>query len=143
MIEKAKVVALNGNMARVQVKRASACGESCASCNAGCAAPNIYVDAVNDIKAAIGQHVEIETQTKIVFNAIILNYVLPLIMLAIGIASGDILTESLHLNVSKDLMGIVLGFALMALSYIFASQIDKSYKNSGKMKFIVKRIIKI
>ncbi len=141
MIEKAKVVSLNGNMARVQVKRISACGESCASCKAGCSSPDTYVDAVNNINAAAGQYVEIETQTKIVFSAIILNYVLPLIMLAIGIITGSVLVDSLKLNISKDLLGILLGFTLMALSYLLASRIDKSYKKTGKVQFTVKRIL--
>lgn len=141
MIEKARVVELNGNMARVIVKRISACGENCASCKAGCAVPETYVDAVNEIKAAAGQYVEIETQTKVVFSAIFLNYVLPLIMLAVGIVSGSALVQYLPLNVSKDLMGILMGFALMALSYLLASQIDKRFKKTGKVQFVIKRIL--
>lgn len=141
MIEKAKVVTLNGDMAKVQVKRASACGDSCASCKGGCAPSHTYVDAVNQIDAAVGQEVEIEMQTKVVLSAIVINYGIPLLMLIVGIFSGSALVDSLNLNVSKDLLGIFLGFALMALSYLAAFQIDKRYKKSGKVQFVVKRII--
>lgn len=141
MVEKAKVVTLNGNMAKVQVKRVSACGESCVSCKGGCAPSHTYVDAVNNINAAVGQDVEIEMQTKMVYNAIILNYGIPLLMLIVGIFSGSALVESLNLNVSKDLLGVFIGFVLMALSYMLASQIDKHYGKTGKMKFTVKRVL--
>jgi sigma-E factor negative regulatory protein RseC len=141
MVEKARIVTLNENMAKVQVKRVSACGESCASCKGGCTPSYIYVDAINDIEAAMGQEVEIEMQTKVVFNAIVLNYGIPLLMLVIGIFSGSALAEILHLNVSKDLLGVFLGFVLMTLSYALASQIDKSYRKTGTVKFIVKRVL--
>jgi sigma-E factor negative regulatory protein RseC len=141
MVEKAKIITLNENMAKVQVKRVSACGESCASCKGGCTPSYIYVDAINDIKAAMGQEVEIEMQTKVVLSAIVLNYGMPLLMLVIGIFSGSALADSLHLNVSKDLLGVSLGIVLMTLSYILTSQIDKSYRKTGKVEFIVKRIL--
>ncbi|KUO76892.1 MAG: hypothetical protein APF77_21670 [Clostridia bacterium BRH_c25] len=141
MVEKAKVVALNGNISKVQVKRVSACGESCASCKGGCTPSHTYVDAVNDIEASVGQEVEIEMQTKVVFSAILFNYGLPLLMLVIGIFSGSALVDILYLNVSKDLLGIFLGFGLMALAYVLASKIDKNYKKTDKMKFVIKRIL--
>jgi len=141
MVEKAKIVALNENMAKVQVKRVSACGESCAGCKGGCTPSYIFVDAINNIRAGMGQEVEIEMQTKVVLNAIVLNYGIPLLMLTIGIFSGSVLVDSLHLNVSRDLLGVFLGFVFMALSYIFASKIDKSYRETGKVEFVVKRVL--
>lgn len=140
MLEIAKVVSVNGKMAKVQIKRASACGESCASCKGSCAPPNTYVEAVNSIGAVSGQDVEIEMNTKVFMNAVILNYVLPLIMLIVGIFAGSILVDSLNLNVSKDVLGLLLGFGLMTVSYALVYFIDKRYKKNGKVRFMIKRV---
>lgn len=140
MIEKAKVISVNGQTAKVQIKRASACGDNCASCKGSCAPPNTYVEAVNTVGAVSGQDVEIEMNTQVFMNAVILNYVLPLIMLIIGIFAGSSLPGVLNLNISKDLLGILLGFGLMVLSYTLVYFIDKRYKKNGKVRFIIKRI---
>ena len=141
MIEKAKVVSVNGQTAKVQIKRASACGDNCASCKGSCAPPNTYVEAVNTIGAVSGQDVEIEMNTQVFMNAVILNYVLPLIMLIIGIFAGSSLPGVLNLKLSGDLLGLLLGFGLMALSYLVVYKIDNQYKKSGKVKINIKNIL--
>lgn len=93
---------------------------------------NTYVEAVNTVGAVPGQNVEIEMNTKIFMNAVILNYVLPLIMLIIGIFAGSSLASILNLNISKDLPGFLLGLVLMAVSYTFVYFIDMNYKKTGK-----------
>lgn len=141
MIEKARVISVNNHMARVQIKRASACGESCASCKGGCAPTNTYVEAVNTVGAVLGQDVEIEMSTQVFMNAVILNYVLPLIMLIIGIFAGSVLVVSLDLSISKDILGILLGFGLMAISYTLVYFIDKNYRNNDRVRFVIKRVL--
>jgi len=140
MIEKAKVISVNGQKAKVQIKRSSACGENCAGCKGGCAPINTYVEAVNTVNAVSGQEVEIEMSTKVFMNAIILNYVLPLIMLIIGIFAGSALVDGWNLSISGDFLGILLGFGLMAISYTLTYFIDKQYKKNGKVRFMIKRV---
>jgi sigma-E factor negative regulatory protein RseC len=135
MIEKARVVELKDKFARVEVRRVSACGESCASCKGGCVPTNTYVDAINHIDAKVGEFVEIEMSSKTFLNAVILTYGLPLIMLVIGIFSGSVLVNNLGLKLNSDLTGVLLGFVLMALSYLFVSKKDKKYKKHGKIEF--------
>ncbi|MBP7072261.1 MAG: SoxR reducing system RseC family protein [Clostridia bacterium] len=140
MIEKARVISVNGQKAKVQIKRTGACGESCAGCKGGCAQINTYVEAVNTVRAVSGQEVEIEMSTKVFMNAIILNYVLPLIMLILGIFAGSAMVDGWNLSISGDLLGILLGFGLMAISYTLVYFIDKHYKKNGKVRFIIKRV---
>lgn len=141
MIEKAKVISVNEQKAKVQIRRASACGESCASCKGGCTPTNTYVEAVNTIGAMPGQDVEIEMSTQVFMSAVILNYVLPLIMLIIGIFAGGILADSLDLRISRDVLGILLGIGLMAISYTLVYFIDKQYKKKGRVRFVIKRVL--
>jgi sigma-E factor negative regulatory protein RseC len=135
MIEKARVVELKDKYARVEVRRVSACGESCASCKGGCVPTNNYVDAINGVDAKLGEFVEIEMSSRTFLNAVILTYGLPLIMLVIGIFSGSVLVNNLGIKLNSDLTGVLLGFLLMALSYLFISNKDKEYKKHGKIEF--------
>ncbi len=79
--------------------------------------------------------------TKIFLGAVVLTYVLPLIMLFIGIFAGSTWVDSLGVPINNDLAGVLLGFVLMALSYIFISKRDKEYKKQGKIKFEISKIL--
>jgi sigma-E factor negative regulatory protein RseC len=141
MIEKAKVVDVKEKFAKVEIRRVSACGESCASCKGGCAPTNTYVEAENNIGAKLGQYVEIEMSTKTFLTAVLITYGLPLIMLFVGIFSGSALANSLGLKMNSDFAGVLLGFLLMALSYIVISKQDKKYSKQGKIKFEIIKIL--
>lgn len=141
MIEKAQVVQTKDEMAKVQVKRASACGESCASCKGGCAPSNTYVDAINTIGAKPGDTVEIEMSTKTFLSAVAITYGLPLIMLFVGIFTGSMLVDSLRFDINKDLAGILLGFGLMGIAYIFIHKADKRHKEKDSIQFQIIKIL--
>lgn len=79
--------------------------------------------------------------TRTFLTAVAMTYGLPLIMLVIGIFSGSALVNNLGLQINSDLAGVILGFALMALSNIFISWQDKKYSVQGKMKFEIVRVI--
>lgn len=67
-------------LAEVSVERTSACGESCASCAAGCSRKNILnVTAANKISAVPGDRVIIESSSMKVFSIAALVYILPLV----------------------------------------------------------------
>ncbi len=141
MEERARVVSTDGNIAKVTLKRSSACGESCAQCKGGCAPGNTYVEVKNLIGARVGQEVVIEMKTGIFMSAVLITYVFPLIMLFIGIAIGASFNPPFGLSLSKDSYGLILGFSLMIVSYAVASMIDKKYKRSGKVSFTLTKII--
>jgi hypothetical protein len=62
-------------------------------------------------------------------------------MLIIGIFGGNSLVETMNLSVSKDIAAALLGFALMAISYLFVHQIDKKYKKTDKVSFRIVEIL--
>lgn len=141
MVEKGKVIRLEGKSARVEIRRVSACGESCASCKGGCETTNTYVDAGNQLGAKAGDYVEIEMSTKTFLSAVALTYGLPLIMLFVGILSGGALSKSLGLNVNTDIASVMLGFGLMALSYVIINKLDQRHHKKGSIKFEIIKIL--
>lgn len=141
MIEKARVISVDGHKAKVYLIRHGACGDKCGGCSGGCATTGTYVEAINDIGAEAGQEVEIEMKTQVFMNAILLNYGLPLIMLIIGMFAGIIIKNLFNLSLSSDLLSVLLGFGLMALSYLVVNRIDKHYKKTDKVKMNIISIV--
>lgn len=141
MKERARVVSEDGGFAKVTLKRASACGDNCAQCKGGCAPGSTFVEAENTIGAHKGQEVILEMKTGLFLGAVGITYVLPLIMLTAGIIIGTSVKAPFGLKISKDLFGLILGFALMAISYLIGSLVDKRFKKSGKILFRITKII--
>ena len=73
------VVNINDSMAKVQFKRASACGENCGMCG-GCEKLNSFVDAKNVVGAEAGDTVKLETNTAYVLLGAFFVYIVPIII---------------------------------------------------------------
>ncbi|MBQ3114913.1 MAG: SoxR reducing system RseC family protein [Clostridia bacterium] len=100
--------------AKVQFKRASACGENCAMCG-GCEKLNSFVIAKNVIKADVGDTVILETDTKRVLLAAFLVYILPVIL---GIFSYVFLGA---------LVGIVMFFVPFVVLFLINKKLEGKY----------------
>ena len=70
---------IRDSLAEVEVQRASACGEHCASCSSGCGLKKtLTVTAINTAGAKPGDKVVIESGTAKVVSLAIFVYILPL-----------------------------------------------------------------
>lgn len=134
MLEKARVVEIKEGKVKAEIRRATACGESCGSCKGGCAPSNTYVDVANSMNAKLGDYIEIEMSTKTFLTAVVLTYGIPLVMLFIGIFLGSVWLRS-------DIASVVLGFSLMALSYLVVSRKDQRLKKEEAIHFKMTRIL--
>ena len=122
-----------GTMAKIKITRSSACGESCAACGM-CPGKETVIEARNDCGAAKGDTVMINMSSGRVLNAAFLVYIVPVILLVLGCAIGDYIFKS-------ENMGILSGFALMAVSFVVMHMLDKRLKSrySPTIAGIVKR----
>lgn len=77
------VVALEGDFAKVQVQRQSACGENCATCKGGCASGLQTVFLAAPAGLAVGDRVQIGSNTAAVLLLGFITYLLPLILTAV------------------------------------------------------------
>lgn len=130
-----QVVTTDNDMAKVEIRRASACGEKCGSCSGGCSSTGIYIDAENVANAKPGQFVKIEVETGTVMKAAFLAYAVPLFMLVIGVISGSYIHRGLGLNISSELFSFLWGMLLMILSYGGIKAFDRSYKSQNRIKY--------
>ncbi len=82
-----KVIRTSGLTATVEIVRASACGENCASCAGGCGGAKRTVTARNDVGAAVGDMVRMELSGNRVLFAAFIVYIIPIFLLIIGLAA--------------------------------------------------------
>lgn len=135
------VKSIEGSEAIVEIRRASACGENCASCKGGCTPTAIYVRVNNHLNASIGQYVKLHSENKRVMKVAFLVYIIPLLSMIVGIAIGLWVAIDLGYEEQQELIGAGIGFVFLALSYIFLRLKDNSLKEGKDMEITISHII--
>jgi len=136
-----RVVSTRGEYAKIEVIRSSACGEKCGSCKGGCTKTATYIDVVNTAGAQPSQFVMLEIDTRTVMGAAFLAYILPLIMLIVGIAVGTYSYSKLRLDFPSELFALIIGIIFLILSYRIIRYFDSKYKSDEKIKYHIAKIV--
>ncbi|MBS4031205.1 MAG: SoxR reducing system RseC family protein [Clostridiales bacterium] len=132
-----QVIEVNGDFARVIVRRHDTCSK-CGGCGVAIAGPgDNYVDAQNVVNAVVGQTVKVTSDTSHVLKSSFVVYMMPILALLAGIYAGQELSSALGLFVRLD---IVLGLVLFFASYLFVRGYDKKIAG-GNSKVTVTAIV--
>ncbi|MCG8483037.1 MAG: SoxR reducing system RseC family protein [Clostridia bacterium] len=135
MEQNGKIVELvDDTTAKVTIMRHSAC-EKCGACHVGSSNRNVSITAENNINAQLGHIVEVQMATQNVLSAALIMYVIPLIILVTGILIGTKLFQ----GEKGDILSIILGFVLLALSYFVIKKNEHHF--SKKYKAVITKII--
>lgn len=123
MRENAIVESVHGQYAYVTVKRATACGYSCATCSAQCKNKNNSIEVENNMGARAGEHVVIEMKTSRVLKSAFAVYILPLIILFLTYFIADFLGYG-------EKICVLCSLAAFFVTFIVLHFIDKRIKSS-------------
>lgn len=135
MKERGKIARINENIATIFVESKDAY-HTCPMRNfCSPSAGGMELKAINDIDAKIGDEVEIETTLKRTNWVIFFLFIVPVIMLLLGVALGKKL-------MGTDSFGIFMGFILIGLYFALLSLIDRYLVRKGKIIPKVTKIIK-
>ncbi len=127
------IIEVHEDKAVVQIKRATACGEKCGQCS-GCESTMNEVWAINVAGAKIGQTVIMELDDANVLFAAFVMYIVPVIMLFIGIFLGFTVFNN-------GLASVIAGLVLMISTFILIKKMDSKFSSFGKFKPIITKII--
>ncbi len=108
---------IDGELAKVVIKRETACGENCANCG-GCSEKFNEVTAKNEIGAKAGDTVVVEMDDKTVLMTAFLVYILPLIIFFTGYGV-------LYAFGFSEILSAVLGILLSGAFYVLLYFKDK------------------
>lgn len=131
---------VNKNNALVEVRRISGCGGNCACCAAGCDAKSITVYLRNNIGAKEGDLVEIKASSKKVLKYTFIAYMIPFIMLIVGIVLGVNYFQSVGLE-NYEIYGFGVGMLLLAISYLIIKLIDRYLNKKGEIILEMTRVL--
>lgn len=131
MVQDAVVTRLISNgMAEVTVKRASACGKNCSSCE-GCALQSEFkVLAHNPIGAKPGAKVSIQSSSGKVFGAVFLVYLLPIFSLVLAYILAAKLGFGEGACIGFGFLGLFIAVACMLL-------VNKCFKNKTAIEYTI------
>jgi sigma-E factor negative regulatory protein RseC len=125
--------------AEVEVKRISGCGGGCKSCG-GCDTPSHTVFVKNNINAEIGDTVEIKGETKNILKYTLIVYMIPFVMLIIGITLGMKILKNLEVS-NQEPLSFLIGLVFLALGYFIVKIFDKRIEEEDDNTITMTRII--
>lgn len=127
---KGNIIKIEGNLITVKILQVSACAH-CAEkkfCTlAESKEKEITVSETNPEAYSIGEEVNIVTQKRQVFTAVLWAYVLPLVVLFAGVGIGTMLTFT-------EVHTALLGLVAVAIYYVFLMAINKILSKSLEFK---------
>lgn len=129
----ATVISADKKTALVQIMRASACGENCASCG-GCKETRHTSKVENPIGAQPGQKVKVEMEAKSLIFISFLAYIVPILALFLGYGISYALWQN---EILSDLIGILF----LLLSFVFLRMVDKRISKNSKYQSRITKIL--
>ncbi|WP_202710678.1 SoxR reducing system RseC family protein [Sporosalibacterium faouarense] len=134
------VVNTDKDKAKVIVRRVSACGDKCTSCEGSCNVSGTIVNIKNSANAESGDYVEIQMATSSVLRTAFIVYVVPLILMIGSITIGLNIGSTLGIN-NIELLGVAFGGVSLLISFFLLRVIDKSIQNKSKSGFEMVKIL--
>lgn len=126
-------------VATVLCCRNSMC-EHCASaeaCHPGNDKHVMLVEAINPLGATVGQRVRLAVDTGSFLRSSFILYIVPLIALVIGAASGEMLGRLLHLNADPNLLAALFGTVFLVGSLLLIKFAGRILSNERYMPRII------
>ncbi len=132
-----------GNMAVVEVTRFSGCGGNCKSCGGSCSVESatLTVTIKNDIGAKEGDLVEIKARPKKILKYTFIVYMIPFIMLLMGIFIGVNYFQSIGKS-NYEILGIGVGMVFLAASFVIMRVVDNYINRRDENPLEITRILK-
>ena len=136
------VKSIDGNIAIIEIIRSGACGDRCSSCKGGCETRAMHVRVRNNLNVSVGQLVKLRSENKKMIKAVVLVYIMPLVVMVLGIVLGIVGSEYLGYSDMKDIIAVGVGILSLLLSYLILGYIDKKIKQNKEMEITISEVIR-
>lgn len=139
MTEIGYITSIHGECASVVFQRKSGCGGNCGSCKGGCESTALTTEIENTLGANKGDRVKVSIEEKTFNKMVLLAYVFPLVMMAIGIGVGTVVFKGAG-YANYEMLSFILGMMLLAVSYLILNVLNKK---NGKNTEQILRMVEI
>ncbi|WP_099187793.1 SoxR reducing system RseC family protein [Tepidibacter mesophilus] len=135
------VVSTDENTAILQMQRHSACA-SCGGCGMGKEeSKDMQIEAINRLGAKKGDFVEVDISTPNVLKAAAIAYVIPLMVLFIGIVISNKVLTSINYSSNIETMSAIIGAFLMGVTFMIIKKNEPKFKKSEEYTPIITNIV--
>lgn len=128
------VAYVEGSFAFVNFQRKGACGDNCASCGGSCEKGKHLVRVFNNLNAQKGDLVQLNLDTADFLKMSLLLYVVPLIVLIVGIIAIDKYS-------SNSALSVILGIVLTGISFFIVNKYVTAKNRKGKLVIQMDKIV--
>ncbi len=128
-----KVVEVSEDKAFVIMEKNSSCS-GCNACKLGSDSHELRIEALNTAGAKSDQIVEVDMEGQHVLTAAFILYMIPLFALLMGVVIGNIVFPA------QEIFAALIGFGLMALSFLGIKLKNESFKNDKKYIPVITKI---
>ena len=140
MREIGQVVSVGEGMALVRFERSSAC-KKCGACMMSQSQQEMLLNTKNTLGASEGDWVQVDIESPALIRASLISYIFPLLMLVIGLLTGYLLNEAVHILANSEIAACVLGLLFVAGAYygirLFEPRLKKSRVYAPRMVALV------
>jgi sigma-E factor negative regulatory protein RseC len=141
MIEEEGIVAaIEGNVAKVEVLKKSAC-EQCAASGVCHPGDMEYLEASNPLGAKKGQKVKVVLAPQLYLKASLILYGVPMAALIGGAIAGKNIAIAYGATGRSDLWAFVAGIVCMTVSFFFIRSYNKKVEKTQKYKPVIVEIL--
>lgn len=141
MEEVGYVKSINGEYASVVFNRKSGCGGNCGSCKGGCSSNIITTQIKNTLNACQGDKLKVMMNSNSFYKMIFWAYIFPSITFVLGLVLGITYFQKSGYE-NYELLGGLVGFAFLLVSYMFSSKIDKKARKTNEYELQMVKIIR-
>jgi len=132
---------IEGGQAEIEIARGTSCGEKCSSCKIGCSGTGIIVKVDNYVNAEVGDKVNIESKSSNLVYSAIFVYLIPVIMMVLGMVYGSTLMQKVFSDINPDMGGLIFGITALILFYFLLKTVDNRLSSRNKQRLEITRIL--
>jgi len=142
MIEETGIVTnVDDISAKIIVQKRGACEGCSASSMCEPSEKGMEIEALNPIRARVGQTVRISIKPQAYLKGTMFVYGFPLVSFIAGAILGKNLGEKYFTEISSDMVSVILGFSALILSFLVAKNWSRKVETKTEYKPIIEEII--
>lgn len=141
MEEVGVIKSVEGLVAKVSVPRKSAC-EGCTVDTCKPAEQSMEIEALNPVKAQIGQKVRVVMKPYTYLKGSMIVYGVPAIALIIGAILGKEVFSHYFKQIDSDIISAIFGFGAFVISFIAIKLWSKKLEKKVEYKPVIEEIIR-
>jgi sigma-E factor negative regulatory protein RseC len=122
---------VDSSSVEVEIARSTSCGGNCKDCGGQCSGTGMIVVLANDIGARPGDMVRIESRAGSVVSLALLVYIVPVIVMILGMVYGSRLAGSILQGIDPDAAGLIFGVSGLLIFFFLLRMIDRRLSAKG------------